>query len=59
MTAPMTQATYVANVIALATARGISDADHLNRIRAEAMDFWNSRLNASYSGEPSGSVSSS
>jgi len=58
MTAPMSQATYVANVIAIATARGITDADHLARLRVEAMDFWNSRLNASYSGEPSGSVSS-
>jgi len=58
MTAPMTQATFVANAVTAATARGISDADHLNRIRAEAIDFWNSRLNASYSGEPSGSVAS-
>jgi hypothetical protein len=56
MTAPMTQATYVTNVVNAATARGVTDVEHLERIRVEAVDFWQSRLNQSYSGEPSGST---
>ena len=53
MTAPMTQATFVANAVAAATARGVTDAEELRRVRTDAADFWQSRLNT-YSGVPSG-----
>jgi hypothetical protein len=51
----MTQAAYVANIVTAAQARGVSDPEALRRLRSDAIDFWQSRLNASYSGEPSGS----
>jgi hypothetical protein len=56
MAAPMTQATYVNAAVSAATTRGITDADELRRIRLDAADFWQTRLNQSYSGAPSGSA---
>lgn len=53
----MTQAVYVANVLAAAAARGVTDVEALRRLRADAIDLWSSRLNT-YSGAPSGSVAS-
>ncbi len=57
MTAPMTLATYLANVVAAATARGVTNAEQLARIEADARDFWQSRLNT-FSGVPSGGPAS-
>ena len=48
-----TQATYVTNVLAVATARGVTDAEQLARITQEAIDFYVSRL-STYSGHPVG-----
>ena len=58
MTAPVSQATFVANAVTAAQARGITDAEHLARIRTEAIDHWQNDLNQSYSGEPRGSDAS-
>jgi hypothetical protein len=75
MTAPMTQATYVANcgsayyrgiyssASAMVVAGGTNpvttaDAERLRRVFTEAVDFWQSNLNQSYSGEPRGSDAS-
>ncbi len=55
MTAAFSQAAYVATIVAGAMARGISDPTELSRIEADARVFWSDRLNASYSGQPSGS----
>lgn len=54
MTAPITQATYVANVTAAATARGVTDPLALASIRTEAIDRWQSYLNTN-NGLPLGS----
>jgi len=51
----MTQSTFVANAVTAAQARGVTDAEALRRIRTDAIDFWQSNLNESYSGEPRGS----
>jgi hypothetical protein len=56
MASPVTLATAISTAVSSAQARGITDAEHLSRIRAETIDFWQSRLNATYSGEPSGSL---
>ncbi len=56
--APMTQNAYVAAVIAVVQARGLTDPDALDRIRAEAVDVYQSRLANTFSGRPSGSVAS-
>ncbi len=48
-----TQATYVAAVLAVATARGVTDAEQIARVTQDAIDFWQSRLNT-YSGHPVG-----
>jgi hypothetical protein len=39
MTAAMTQAAYVANVLAAATARGVSDPDAIASIKRDAADY--------------------
>lgn len=51
----MSQATFVASAVTAATARGVTDVEALRRIRIDAIDFWQSSLNESYSGEPRGS----
>jgi hypothetical protein len=53
MTAPMTEATYVANVVAAATAAGVTGAEALARIRSDARDQWESYINTN-SGQPIG-----
>lgn len=53
MSGVVSQATYVANAVAAAAARGVTDAEELRRVRTDAADFWQSRLNT-YSGVPSG-----
>jgi hypothetical protein len=59
MTAPMTEATFVATQVAAAQARGVSgDGEALARIRADARDAWENNLNQSYSGSPRGSTAS-
>lgn len=55
MAASITLATFIATAVTNATARGITDPEHLSRIRTEAADHWASDLNSSYSGEPRGS----
>lgn len=55
MAAPMTQATYVANVLAAATGRGVSDPDALAGIKRDAADYWQSYLNT-FSGRPLGNA---
>jgi hypothetical protein len=49
------EATYVANVVAVAAARGITDAEQLSRIRLEARDTWESYLNTN-TGRPIGNL---
>ncbi len=51
----MTQAAYVDAVLAAATARGATDSERLARTRADAIDFWQSRLDT-FNGRPSGSI---
>lgn len=55
MAAPMSQATFVASAVSAATARGVTDAEALQRIRVEAIDVWQNSLNWSFSGAPRGS----
>ncbi len=58
MAAPFTQAAHVAARIAEATARGVTSPEELARVRLDAIDFWQSRLNATFSGQPSGGQAS-
>lgn len=58
MTAPMTQATFVASAVTAATARGVTDSEALRRLRQDAADYWASYLNT-FSGAPRGSTSTS
>lgn len=55
MSAPMTQATYVGNVVAAATARGVTDPDALASIKRDAVDYWQSYINTA-SGRPLGNI---
>lgn len=58
MTAPMSQSTFVGNAVSAATARGVTDAEALRRIRTDAIDHWQNDLNWSFSGQPRGGTSS-
>jgi hypothetical protein len=52
MTARISQATYIANVVAAAQARGVTDPDALSSLRRDAIDLWQ-YLNT-FSGVPLG-----
>lgn len=45
MTAAITQAAYVANLVSIAAARGVTDPLALAKIRTDAIDAWQSYLN--------------
>lgn len=51
MTARISQATYIANVVAAAQARGVTDPDALSSLRRDAIDFWQTYL-STFSGVP-------
>jgi hypothetical protein len=51
MSAPISQSTYVANV--LAQAHGVTDPDAVASVKRDAADFWQSCLNSA-SGRPLG-----
>jgi hypothetical protein len=53
MAAPMTRAALIAQKVADAQARGVTDPLALQSIRAEAADTWDSYLNT-FSGRPLG-----
>lgn len=53
MTAPMTQAAYVASVLATAQARGVTDPDALASLRRDAVDYWQTYINT-FTGRPFG-----
>lgn len=50
-----TEASYVTAVVAVATARGITDGEQLARIRSEARDMFESYLNTN-TGRPIGNL---
>jgi hypothetical protein len=58
VTAPVTLSTFLANAVATAQARGVTDAEALRRIRLDAIDHWQNDLNWSFSGAPRGSSAS-
>lgn len=55
MSAPMSQASYTAAVLATATARGVTDPDAISSLKRDAIDYYQSYLNT-FSGEPLGNT---